>query len=156
MTDEDAFLRKLLEGPADDTARLVYADWLEERGDDLSAKKAELVRLVCRLRELPAGSIRRVPIETRIRRLTPGLDPDWLGRIGGPETIRPAQQVSSRPGLRRPSDPHIVVRCVLEEQRDGRGFEPPPPPIVEPDPDPRVRINRERDRRKARKAKRQL
>ena len=29
--DEDAFLRKILENPADDVTRLVYADWLQER-----------------------------------------------------------------------------------------------------------------------------
>jgi uncharacterized protein (TIGR02996 family) len=32
MTDEDAFLLALRSAPGDDTLRLVYADWLEERG----------------------------------------------------------------------------------------------------------------------------
>ena len=31
MTDGEALLRAILENPADDTARLVYADWLEEQ-----------------------------------------------------------------------------------------------------------------------------
>lgn len=30
MHEESDFLQKLLEKPADDTARLVYADWLDE------------------------------------------------------------------------------------------------------------------------------
>ena len=41
MTDEQAFLQHILENPADLTARLVFADWLEERGDS----RSELLRL---------------------------------------------------------------------------------------------------------------
>jgi uncharacterized protein (TIGR02996 family) len=33
MRDEDAFLRAIAAAPADDAPRLVYADWLDERGD---------------------------------------------------------------------------------------------------------------------------
>lgn len=45
MSDEDAFLAALAENPADDVRRLVYADWLEERGE---TEKATYLRLVCR------------------------------------------------------------------------------------------------------------
>src|SRR5262249_1393667 len=41
MTDEAAFLRSILDDPDDEANRLVYADWLEERGDP----RAELIRL---------------------------------------------------------------------------------------------------------------
>lgn len=41
-----AFLRAICEEPDDDTPRLVYADWLEENGEEL---RAEFVRLQCRL-----------------------------------------------------------------------------------------------------------
>lgn len=45
MTDDgDALFRALCEQPAEDTARLVYADWLEENG---KAERAEFVRLQC-------------------------------------------------------------------------------------------------------------
>src|SRR5689334_21802891 len=40
MLNDDVFLAKLLEGPADDTTRLVYADWLDEQGDSISTAKA--------------------------------------------------------------------------------------------------------------------
>ena len=43
--DEEAFLRKLLENPADDVVRLVYADWLEERDTDEARRKAEFLRI---------------------------------------------------------------------------------------------------------------
>jgi uncharacterized protein (TIGR02996 family) len=36
MTDERAFLMAILERPDDDAAKLIYADWLEERGDPRS------------------------------------------------------------------------------------------------------------------------
>lgn len=37
MTERDALLRAILVDPADDVARLVYADWLEEHGEPLRA-----------------------------------------------------------------------------------------------------------------------
>ena len=46
MSDEAAFLEVLKANPADDTARLVYADWLDEHDEPA---KAEYLRLVARL-----------------------------------------------------------------------------------------------------------
>mgnify|MGYP001071086375 CR=1 FL=1 len=50
--DEDAFLAAIRSNPADDTPRLVYADWLDERGDALGAllrAEFELARLAARV-----------------------------------------------------------------------------------------------------------
>src|SRR5438067_836397 len=55
MATEEAFLQALHEDPADETAWLALADWLEEHGDP----RAELVRLQRRLRRGPAGPERR-------------------------------------------------------------------------------------------------
>jgi uncharacterized protein (TIGR02996 family) len=41
MTDGESLYRAILLAPADDAPRLVYADWLEERGD---LERAELIR----------------------------------------------------------------------------------------------------------------
>src|SRR5581483_4085694 len=46
MTDRDALYRAILANPDDDTARLVYADWLDENG---RPEEAELIRVECRL-----------------------------------------------------------------------------------------------------------
>jgi uncharacterized protein (TIGR02996 family) len=43
MTHEEAFLRAIREAPDDDGPRLVYADWLEERGDP----RGEFIRVQC-------------------------------------------------------------------------------------------------------------
>lgn len=42
MSDEAEFLRAIQANPADNTAKLVYADWLEERGE---SEKSEYLRL---------------------------------------------------------------------------------------------------------------
>lgn len=48
MTDEEGFLRAIRLNPDDLVVRLVYADWLDERGDP----RGEYVRLCCRLAEV--------------------------------------------------------------------------------------------------------
>ncbi len=42
MTDDEAFLRAICENPEDLGLRLVFADWLEERGDERSARYLRL------------------------------------------------------------------------------------------------------------------
>jgi uncharacterized protein (TIGR02996 family) len=44
MSDHDAFLRTIFDEPDDDTPRLVYADWLQENGDEVYA---EFIRIQC-------------------------------------------------------------------------------------------------------------
>ncbi len=45
MTDEQTFLADILANPDDDTVRLVYADWLEERAEQ--RERAEFIRVQC-------------------------------------------------------------------------------------------------------------
>jgi uncharacterized protein (TIGR02996 family) len=45
MTERDAFLRAIRANPDDDLVRLVFADWLEERGE----QGAEFIRVQCEL-----------------------------------------------------------------------------------------------------------
>jgi uncharacterized protein (TIGR02996 family) len=75
MSDEDAFLRKLLENPADDTVRLVYADWLDERSE---AAKAEFLRLTA---EEPRMKKRRKSVGKRLQMLAAELDRKWLAVV---------------------------------------------------------------------------
>ena len=47
----EPFLQTVLENPADDGARLVYADWLEEQGDP----RGEFIRVQIELAKLKPG-----------------------------------------------------------------------------------------------------
>jgi uncharacterized protein (TIGR02996 family) len=46
---EEAFLCDILENPEDDAVRLIYADWLMERGDAVSAARGEFIQTQCRI-----------------------------------------------------------------------------------------------------------
>lgn len=74
MTEEDAFLRKLLEQPNNDLTRLVYADWLDEQGTPEATAKAEFLRLIADA-EL-AGKF-----DTRVQALTRKLPRRWLAVV---------------------------------------------------------------------------
>src|SRR5262249_20535120 len=50
MSDRDALLAAILADPADDTARLVYADWLGENGE---ADRGEFIRVEVELARTP-------------------------------------------------------------------------------------------------------
>src|SRR5262249_2537148 len=52
MTDEEALLRAIRLAPADDASRLVYADWLEERGE---GGRAEFLRADAHLQHADAS-----------------------------------------------------------------------------------------------------
>jgi uncharacterized protein (TIGR02996 family) len=81
MHDEADFLCKLLENPADDTIRLVYADWLDERGDEESQAKARFLRVTVQL----TGPIQllgwRKPKENELQQLAATLPTDWLAVV---------------------------------------------------------------------------
>ncbi len=55
MTEAEAFVAAILADPADDTARLVYADWLQEHGDE---DRAAFIRTGCAL----ANLVRPAPV----------------------------------------------------------------------------------------------
>jgi uncharacterized protein (TIGR02996 family) len=55
-------LQAILEDPEDDTPRLIYADWLEENGDEA---RAEFIRLQCALARMPEADPRRPDLHER-------------------------------------------------------------------------------------------
>ena len=78
MAVEESLLAQLAEHPEDDVTRLVYADWLEERGD----RRAEYLRLELALARSPEGSVEATVLEGRLRVFQPGMDHRWLRRAG--------------------------------------------------------------------------
>jgi uncharacterized protein (TIGR02996 family) len=76
-TDEAGFLASIAAAPLDDAPRLVYADWLDERGE---AAKAEYLRLVVRLSAAPDEE----PALSRLLELAPNAaDHTWRLAVGG-------------------------------------------------------------------------
>lgn len=74
MSDEAAFLAALKANPADDTTRLVYADWLDEHGE---AAKAEYLRLISRLPVVGDDIDVRTTEATRATELGAALSAEW-------------------------------------------------------------------------------
>ena len=72
--DDRAFLDQIFDHPEDQSVRLVYADWLEERGDP----RGELLRLRGELASLSEKDRCRAKLRQRERELTAACDEDWL------------------------------------------------------------------------------
>jgi uncharacterized protein (TIGR02996 family) len=81
MKDEQAFLQAMLADPNDLTLRLVFADWLEERGDS----RGELLRLTHNLTQA-IDDPQRTEMEARMQALrqqgVQPIGPFWTNSIG--------------------------------------------------------------------------
>ncbi len=75
MAEESAFIRTILASPNETLPRLVYADWLEERGD----LRAEYLRLMCRLDTLDDDDPRAEQLNKEFEKLQRRLDHSWVG-----------------------------------------------------------------------------
>jgi uncharacterized protein (TIGR02996 family) len=81
MSDEAAFLRAIQAAPSDVTAKLVYADWLDERGE---SEKAEYLRLGVEVGNTLWAA--NHPLRDQIQRrgqLERWLNSAWLGLLRG-------------------------------------------------------------------------
>jgi uncharacterized protein (TIGR02996 family) len=78
VSDDEAFIRRVVDSPGDDTPRLVYADWLDERGDQRGAYlRAELEVLAAD----DIGGLKALRL-TAVN--VAGLDPVWVARVSRP------------------------------------------------------------------------
>src|SRR5262249_34751659 len=76
MNDDRAFIRAIQSSPNDPTLRLVYADWLEERGDP----RGDFLRLEA---ELAASTDAKhfLAGQKRLQELRQRLDRGWLAEM---------------------------------------------------------------------------
>lgn len=79
--EEEGFLQTILQAPKDDTPLLVFADWLEERGDDTSAAKAEFLRLTVAPHDRTVAKGHRKARSKRLIELAAMLDTNWLAVV---------------------------------------------------------------------------
>jgi uncharacterized protein (TIGR02996 family) len=79
MTEDEAFIRAIVDSPGDETPRLVYADWLDERADPRGKYlRAELKAVVRKTGRVKPASVRG------LAKLAEGLDPVWVARVSRP------------------------------------------------------------------------
>jgi uncharacterized protein (TIGR02996 family) len=76
-----ALLRAVLDAPDDDVPRLVYADWLDEHGDEAARARANLIRVQCSLARLTDSAPEREALERRERELLAGHAAAWLAGL---------------------------------------------------------------------------
>jgi uncharacterized protein (TIGR02996 family) len=89
MHEDFQFLRAIFAQP-DGVHRLVYADWLEERGDP----RAAFLRLEVELHRLAkSAKTRRDRLLKRMQKLQAELDPDWVARLGWLRQIPPGARL---------------------------------------------------------------
>ncbi len=91
MQDEDGFLSAIKAEPNEDTHRLVYADWLDERDDP----RGDFIRLHLALTATSPDHSDRVAGEHELSYLRKGCDRDWLA------VVEPEHEVPSGPVVRR-------------------------------------------------------
>ena len=82
FTDDDkVFIRAILTNPAELTAWLVYADWLDEHDDSI---RADFLRLSVRLSAPETTQTERFGILAQLEDLRPMLDADWVAVFDRP------------------------------------------------------------------------
>jgi uncharacterized protein (TIGR02996 family) len=79
MTFHEGFFRALQEEPEDDAVRLVYADFLEEHGDEAATARAELIRVQVELAALAPLSRRAAVLTAQQNELLARWERIWLG-----------------------------------------------------------------------------
>jgi uncharacterized protein (TIGR02996 family) len=80
-TDDKVFIRAILSNPAELTAWLVYADWLDEHDNPL---QAEFLRLMVRRGQLRNTELECCAVEARLTEIRDSLDPDWVAVFDRP------------------------------------------------------------------------
>jgi uncharacterized protein (TIGR02996 family) len=106
MNEEQVFLDEIARKPKDNTPRLVYADWLEDRGD----ARAEYLRAEMALAALPLRSRQAAAATRRLMAARGKIDPGWLARLEQPGVMRvvpvpfPAGWIGTDLGEYRPGD----------------------------------------------------
>jgi uncharacterized protein (TIGR02996 family) len=77
-SDGEALFRAVCESPADDTPRLVYADWLDENG---RPERAEFIRLQCEAWSLVPGFTDVTAARTRASQLKREFGDSWYAEL---------------------------------------------------------------------------
>jgi uncharacterized protein (TIGR02996 family) len=83
MTQDEVFREDIARNPADDTPRLIYADWLEEHGGKAEAARAAFIRASCRLAGLLLDDPARLALEDECADLLAEHGDEWTAPVRG-------------------------------------------------------------------------
>jgi uncharacterized protein (TIGR02996 family) len=78
MSQEEVFLKAIIDAPDDDAPRLIFADWLDEHGD---SDRAEFIRVQCALARLPREDPSRDDLWRRQQQLLTAHQKEWVRPI---------------------------------------------------------------------------
>jgi uncharacterized protein (TIGR02996 family) len=87
MSERESLLAAVIAAPDDDAVRLVYADWLDEHGDEDARARAEFIRVQIQRGKLGKKSTKRAALEAREKELLAGHAKAWLKPL--PKWARP-------------------------------------------------------------------
>jgi len=80
VNEDEGFIRAMVDSPGDDTARLVYADWLDDRDDP----RGPYLRAEREWGRFDPRSRKRAPAEKKLRALARMIDPVRTARVSRP------------------------------------------------------------------------
>ena len=84
MTDEPALVRLVCDNTAEPLPRLIYADWLDDIGDEPSVLKSAFLRTWSRLHDTPLSDLDGYSeLAEQLERLRPQLPGDWFAWMDG-------------------------------------------------------------------------
>ena len=84
-SDREAFLRVILENPEEDTPRLIFADWLQEQGDET---RAEFIRLQCELARGVENEELNRELEARSQAFLLAHQVEWQNELPGWDGVK--------------------------------------------------------------------
>jgi uncharacterized protein (TIGR02996 family) len=75
---EEAFFQAIMADPHDETARLIYADWLQEQDDPGKVARGQFIRIQCQLHHLPADDPQAEALRAQEAKLWKKYRSAWL------------------------------------------------------------------------------
>ena len=121
IPSESAFVNGILANPDDDGPRLVYADWLEERGNP----RGELIHLQCQLAESEPNSQRFIELESRQNELLKEHGSTWRKHILFWEDARGryrAELIKEQVLIGRHADADVIIQGMTISRRHATLF----------------------------------
>jgi uncharacterized protein (TIGR02996 family) len=96
MSEEDGFIRAILAAPNDPVPRLIYSDWLEERGD----VRAEYLRVLCAVDALAPADETSDTMLLRLEAIQETIDPCWIALMNRGRPARKKREKNGRKSTR--------------------------------------------------------